>query len=188
VSSRESRSYVVFETHTEIHHSYLFAAKYNWRLGELDNARHLVVRLLTEHLKIAYGADHSRYHYSAHMGARIEAAIRDRKRYNDAKGRRTLDSLRKLWHRSRSSPKDWRLRNINKARWWAAVDLEQGARDHDKYEAIEYLAEHVRFLDDIQDTSDLDFFLCGPYADIVNWFWMEEANDGRFPWIHLKSW
>jgi hypothetical protein len=136
---------------------------------------HFVVKLLLEHERIAYGYDNPVTRRTDHMITRIEAALRDQNKYHDAKESRSLDDLRKMWHDSRSSPKDWRLDNINKARWWAGIDLDQGAREHDwHYDAVENLAEHVRFLDDIQDSFDLDFFLCGPYADILSWLEIEE--------------
>jgi hypothetical protein len=127
------------------------------------------------------GADHPVSLQTRYMRTRIEAASRDKNKYRHAKQQRSLSDLHKLVKTSSrhvdSRSRDWRLNNLNRARWWAGIELEQEARQHIDwdYRSIQHLAEHVQFLQDVPDTSDRDFFVWSPYVDILMWFNAEET-------------
>jgi hypothetical protein len=140
------------------------------------------------------GLDHPYYLQTCYMRTRIEAALRDKNHYHDAKQRRSLNDLHELQSQwsgriepqtlprrkdgSQSLSKDWRLDNVNKARWWASVELEQEARENidSQSETVEHLVEHVWFLQDVQDGPDRDYFIWSPYGDIMAWFHAEETQ------------
>jgi hypothetical protein len=162
-------------------------AMYSWRLGEVDSTIHYV-DLEMQDRQVVTGYDHPETLQNHHVLTRVKAALHDQGNYHKAKQQRSLDDLREIakpwlhpteWYaklRSRGSPnlpaRDWRLDNINKARWWAKIDMESAARKHKDWNhpAVERLAEDVRYFHDVYDTSDRDLFVWSPYVDLLIWF------------------
>jgi hypothetical protein len=162
-------------------------AMYSWRLGEVDGAIYWVNAEMQER-QINAGCDDPHTLHTYHILTRVEATFRDQEKYHEAKQERSLDDLRELakpwlhpmdWvaqpglTENQDLPsRDWRLDNINKARWWSKIDMETAARKHKDWNhpAVERLAEDVRYFHDVHDTSDRDCFVWSPYADFLLWF------------------
>jgi hypothetical protein len=164
---------------------------YSWQLDEITDTAGWIEKALNMR-QLCMGRDHSDTIRNQHVLERVIVSRRDRGAYNKARREHSLETLAGILTRtsqmqgtklqqkknSRPSSVDWRLENVEKARWLAKIYMEREARNHVdwNYISVQYLAEDVRLLEGI---PPMEFSCWGPYADIV--VWLDRGNNYALP-------
>lgn len=165
---------------------YHSAAKYNWRLGNLYRVENYI-RLELQHDQMRIGIDHPDYALGHHILARVNTAIEDQQAYESAKQVYHLEEdhgLTRRWAEYESlqaqrqkeqltlvPAQQWRLLNLEKALFWAQVELDRDLRISSMvpHVIVQWKIDNVVYLKNVVRSMHGHDNREPPYADIYNW-------------------